>query len=677
MSASPDDLETQRTLDAGRWLPEIPVEPLVARYQVVGDPIGRGGFGVIYRAKKLHLPQHVAVKRLRTADGNAPSWSEQQRFVGEVTLAASLQHPNIVRIHDWGRDADGLYVVMDLVEGGSLQKLVDDHSSVPASKLLRYARQICLGLQEAHRSGILHRDLKPSNILLDRFGNVLLTDFVFARSTSGDSETLVRSSGKPMYTYAHMSPEQIAGEPLDVRSDLFSLGATLYHLANGKPAYDRDFDLEGIPEGLHPLLSGLLKKKRDQRPATVDAVLKQLNELRKRRVTTQLSRPSRKPARPTPLKKSSDVPVEPPELVLAAPGPEVMAKVAQQQSLARELLSQQLYAEAVAALEKIPVEHEHALDAALYQECRALRDQVQTLEHEIKTAVTEKRFDGVSKKITALQHLQPWRTDLEWLLKSLPTEVVVEGPPLLTAPFDARAAKAAQETLAKSLGQPEEWTNSVGMKFRPIPAGKYKKMAITMPFWLGIHQVTQGQWQQVMGTTPWKGQTWTIEGSDVAASYISWDDAVAFCEALSRTEGKHYRLPTEAEWEWACRAGTTTAFSFGSDEKQLVTYAWFQGCEFGKDQKCAQRVGQKGANPFGLFDVHGNVWEWCKDWHGDVNPMDTDTNDFQGPPSGSLRILRGGSWSTSPINLRSSLRNCSPPCRCYGNTGCRVVLEQP
>ncbi len=120
--------------------------------------------------------------------------------------------------------------------------------------------------------GILHRDLKPRYILLDRFGNVLLADFVFSGNSSGDRETLVRSSGKPMYTYAHMSPEQIAGEPLDVRSDLFSLGATLYHLANGKPAYDRDFDLEGIPEDLHVLLSGLLKKKRDQRPATVDAV---------------------------------------------------------------------------------------------------------------------------------------------------------------------------------------------------------------------------------------------------------------------------------------------------------------------------------------------------------------------------------------------------------------------
>jgi len=215
------------------------------------------------------------------------------------------------------------------------------------------------------------------------------------------------------------------------------------------------------------------------------------------------------------------------------------------------------------------------------------------------------------------------------------------------------------------------------MKFRPIPAGTWKKMTITKPYWLGIHQLTQGQWQQVMGTAPWKSQGLTIEGSDVAAVYISWDDAVAFCQKLSEKEGRRYRLPTDAEWEWACRAGTTTEYSFGDDERSLGEYAWWGGLGKGncQNEKYAHRVGQKKANPFGLFDVHGNVWEWCSDWHGDVNPMETETIDPQGPAAGSFRVLRGGSWNDAPFDLRSSYRFRNPPDDRNYDIGCRVLCE--
>jgi tetratricopeptide (TPR) repeat protein len=245
----------------------------------------------------------------------------------------------------------------------------------------------------------------------------------------------------------------------------------------------------------------------------------------------------------------------------------------------------------------------------------------------------------------------------------------------LECPFSLETARKAQAALARSLKMPEEWSNSVGMKFRPIPAGTYKKMTLTKPFWLGVHQVTQEQWRQVMGTTPWKGRSYTIDGADVAASYVSWDDAVAFCEKLSRKEGKRYRLPTDAEWEWACRAGTTTAYSFGDDEKQLGEYAWFDGNAFNKGETYAHPVGQKKANPFGLYDVHGNVWEWCSDWYGDGNPLEEEAIDPQGPPSGSFRVSRGGSWDYVPVGLRSSYRVFNTPDRRGNDTGCRVVLE--
>ncbi len=144
---------------------------------------------------------------------------------------------------------------------------------------------------------------------------------------------------------------------------------------------------------------------------------------------------------------------------------------------------------------------------------------------------------------------------------------------------------------------PEEITNSIGMKLTLIPAGEFMmgspageadrhndegpqhKVRITQPFYMCVTEVTQGQWFSVMGTKPWSGKEYVEEGNDNPAVYISWDDAVAYCEKLSTTENKLYRLPTEAEWEYACRGGTTTAYSFGSSTESLADYAWFESSE--------------------------------------------------------------------------------------------------
>ncbi len=137
---------------------------------------------------------------------------------------------------------------------------------------------------------------------------------------------------------------------------------------------------------------------------------------------------------------------------------------------------------------------------------------------------------------------------------------------------------------------------------------------------------------------------------------ISWPDAMAFCEWLSKRDGRTYRLPTEAEWEYACRAGTTTAYSFGDDESDVKGYGWYAGNSRGTTHP----VGAKRPNPWGLFDLHGNVAEWCMDWYG-TYPRSTLT-DPSGPDRGSGRIIRGGSWADDlhgeheAFNLRSASR---------------------
>ncbi|MCX7404873.1 MAG: formylglycine-generating enzyme family protein, partial [Planctomycetia bacterium] len=172
--------------------------------------------------------------------------------------------------------------------------------------------------------------------------------------------------------------------------------------------------------------------------------------------------------------------------------------------------------------------------------------------------------------------------------------------------------------------QPKTVTNTIGMVLIDIPAGKFTMgegavaVTLTKPFWLGKTEVPQGQWQAVMGTEPWKGYEEIKIGKDFAASYVDWNDATAFCQKLTDLERKagklkaneEYRLPTEAEWEYACRAGTTTAYSFGDDKKQLGNYGWFQGNALRIGENYAHPVSRKQPNPWGLYDMHGNVYEW-------------------------------------------------------------------
>jgi len=223
----------------------------------------------------------------------------------------------------------------------------------------------------------------------------------------------------------------------------------------------------------------------------------------------------------------------------------------------------------------------------------------------------------------------------------------------------------------------EVLTNSIGMKLKLIPAGsfmmgspeseKYRvsnevlhKVTLTKPFYLGVYEVTQEQYMKVMGTNPSQ-----FKGPKKPAEMVSWDDAKAFCEKLSELEKREYRLPTEAEWEYACRAGTTTAFYWGDtfDEK----YAWSAKNSGGKSQD----VGMLKPNAWGLFDMIGNVWEWCEDWKA-AYPTGEQV-DPKGAASGSGRVFRGGSWNIVPLYCRSANRSYATPVgRSYG-LGFRVL----
>ena len=210
--------------------------------------------------------------------------------------------------------------------------------------------------------------------------------------------------------------------------------------------------------------------------------------------------------------------------------------------------------------------------------------------------------------------------------------------------------------------------NSVNIVLVPIPAGEFLMgspeseegrfsndtqhlVKITKPFYLSAGEVPQAQYESVMQVRPWKGKPQVTEGPGYPAPYVNWHDAVEFCRKLSEKEGVEYRLPTEAEWEYACRAGASTAWCFGDDARQLSQYAWHQDNSSGTTHP----VGGLKPNAWGLFDMHGNVWEWCYDWY-DTYEIEQVLVDPKGPASGSRRVLRGGAFLYRPKAVRAADR---------------------
>ena len=203
-----------------------------------------------------------------------------------------------------------------------------------------------------------------------------------------------------------------------------------------------------------------------------------------------------------------------------------------------------------------------------------------------------------------------------------------------------------------------------------------REVTITKPFNMGVTEVTQAQWRAVMGTEPWKGKEYTKEGGENAASYVSWNDAGAFCGKLSRKAGRPVRLPTEAEWEYACRAGSKTKYCFGDDDSKLGDYAWYDKNAWDIGEKYAHAVARKKPNAWGLYDVHGNVYEWCGDWSDKAYySAGGNTVDPRGPVSGSSRVIRGGSFHyTIDWTWRSANRGRARPAIAWYGCGFRVVL---
>jgi len=235
--------------------------------------------------------------------------------------------------------------------------------------------------------------------------------------------------------------------------------------------------------------------------------------------------------------------------------------------------------------------------------------------------------------------------------------------------------------------------NSIGMQLAMIPAGEFlmgsdvtdrslangeipqHRVRITNPFYLGIHEGTQGQFRlfteesgHMDDATEWRRE-FPTENRDHPAVLVSWQDAEAFCKWLSTRDGRTYRLPIEAEWEYACRAGRTGRYGFDEATEDLENCAWYDG----NSRRSAHPVGRKEPNRWGLYDMHGNVAEWCADWWDAGYYAKTPLDDPTGPPSGTFRVLRGGSWYDNATMCRAAYRGRGLPSSRYDLQGFRVA----
>jgi|688.fasta_scaffold02669_10 sulfatase modifying factor 1 len=297
------------------------------------------------------------------------------------------------------------------------------------------------------------------------------------------------------------------------------------------------------------------------------------------------------------------------------------------------------------------------------------------------------------------------------------------------------AAVRAADQLTAAPAHPGQVRNSVGMTLVFIPPGTFTmgspenepsrekqevphRVTLTKGFYLGRYEVTVGQFRQFVADTKYRTDgerdgigaygideagkieamharfTWKTPGFEQTDDHpvvdVSWQDATAFCRWLSTKEGKTYRLPTEAEWEYACRAGTDTPYAFGPDAEGLANAGnaadatararypgWTIGIRAEDGHVCTAPVGQFAANAFGLHDMHGNVWEWCADWYDPKGYANDKQTDPSGPVAGNDRVQRGGGWSSDAKRCRSASRigrDAAGYRGCY--LGFRVVLDQ-
>ena len=654
------------------------------KYRVVRY-LSSGNFGNTYIVENTGMHVQFAMKEFflrnicyRTGGGSAVSISpavdpgkvtiQREKFQKEAQRLYGLKSPHLVHVHDMFEENGTVYYVMDFVKGESLSSYMQ-RTGRPLSEeqTLFILNQLLEGLDEVHSKQIWHLDLKPDNIMIDKDGNVVIIDFGASKQV-GQSGKYTGTTNILCYTPGYAPTEQV-NQNLDAIgpwTDIYALGATLYNLLTGiDPVTVSPATLQfpqGVSKKTQQLIRGMMTAERTQRPQSI-AEVRQLVSAPAASSNTSSSSRRRLPVVAA-LAGIIALAVLLVNLFFRG-GPEVPEPVAVYDDTPME---NTVAYEDIAAVDTVVVDEVPADDnpaAAAIAELRQQQEaEAQKLEQLRKEREAEEKRQAELKR---QQEEQKRQQEAEQQQRQEAQK--------------KQKNKSQDQTRSSSSASSQTFTaNGVSFKMVKVEGGTFQMgsndsdayddekpvHSVTLSdYYIGETEVTQALWEAVMGDNPSRRK-----GDNLPVEKVSWDDCRTFISKLNSLTGKNFRLPTEAEWEYAARGGRNSSGYKYSGSNTLGNVAWYT------DNSGLQThpVKTKQANELGLYDMTGNVWEWCQDWYGSYS-SGSQTNP-KGPTTGSSRVRRGGSRISCGLarHCRVSGRDISSPTYADDDFGLRLAL---
>lgn len=687
------------------------IGPQNRRYRLERQ-IGVGGMGQVWQATDLATHAELGHSELVALKILPPQLTQSaslaKLLIEEATQARRLAHDSIVRVYDWAQDpaTASYFIIMECLEGQDLDAWLAQQGPAPWERIAQLLRPVAQALDYAwDKFRLVHRDIKPGNVFLTNRAEVKLLDFGIALRARNAASTVgvqAPNAGTSGYRAPEAGASQRQPSP---RLDVYAVSVMIYQMLEGRMPFDgargAQF-LPSAPAALNELQWQVLQRGfayvQDQRPGSVTELLDALHQAGDIAQAERVAREAREREQAEAQERAEQEALqrrqqEQEQAARAAQAREA-DKARQAELAARRKVEAQQAAAEKARLDQLRREQEREQRRRAEQEAQVrkerLREQLrarrdadalqarQAQEEQQRKAAQLKaevayraeqerhRKEQAARNAAELAALMPSPgsavADASGVLRDRFLDGSGTGPDLVLIPTGRfqMGSSDHERDIAVKAGSSRQWLD------RETPQ---HWVGIEYPFAMGRYPVTVGQWRQFVRVTGWESQSdvdWNAPGfaqqDDHPVVGVSWFDAQRYITWLSEKTGQQYRLPSEAEWEYACRAGGKSAFYFGDDiSTEQANYdgnfTYGNGAK-GVFRQGTSKVGAFPPNPWGLFDMHGNVWEWMQDvMHATYEGAPLDGSAWMEGGDQARRMLRGGAWLYPPRYLRTALRN--------------------